>query len=107
MTDLVVSGADLVATVDDDRRELAGGWIAIADGFVEAVGGPGDAAPAADEVIDATGCLVTPGLVNTHHHLYQNLTRAHRPATRSDLFGWLTALYPLWSRLDEEAAYLS
>ena len=107
MTDLVVSGADLVATVDDDRRELAGGWIAIADGFVEAVGGPGDAVPAADEVIDATGCLVTPGLVNTHHHLYQNLTRAHRPATKATLFQWLTALYPLWSRLDEEAAYLS
>ena len=53
------------------------------------------------------GCLVTPGLINTHHHIYQNLTRAHRPATKASLFDWLTTLYPLWSRLDEEAAYLS
>jgi cytosine/adenosine deaminase-related metal-dependent hydrolase len=58
-------------------------------------------------VIDVGGCLVTPGLVNTHHHIYQNLTRAHRPATLASLFDWLTTLYPLWSRLDEEAAYVS
>jgi cytosine/adenosine deaminase-related metal-dependent hydrolase len=50
---------------------------------------------------------VTPGLVNTHHHIYQNLTRAYRPATSSNLFGWLTTLYPIWAGLDEEAAYLS
>ena len=50
---------------------------------------------------------MTPGLINTHHHIYQNLTRAHRPATKASLFDWLTTLYPLWSRLDEEAAYLS
>ena len=54
-----------------------------------------------------SGCIVTPGLVNTHHHLFQNLTRAYAPATRSNLFGWLSALYPLWSGLDEEAAYVS
>ncbi len=52
-------------------------------------------------------CLVTPGLINTHHHIYQNLTRAYRPATVASLFDWLTALYPRWSRLDEEAAYVS
>jgi cytosine/adenosine deaminase-related metal-dependent hydrolase len=58
-------------------------------------------------VLRADGCLVTPGLVNTHHHIYQNLTRAFRPATRASLFDWLTALYPRWARLDEEASYLS
>ena len=51
--------------------------------------------------------MVTPGLVNTHHHIYQNLTRAYRPATRASLFDWLTALYPRWALLDEEAAYVS
>ena len=106
MVDLLVRGASLVATVDDDRREIAGGWVAVRDGVVTALGGPGREPPAA-LVIDASGCLVTPGLINTHHHLYQNLTRAYRPATRSNLFGWLTTLYPVWSRLDEEAAYLS
>ena len=50
---------------------------------------------------------MTPGLINTHHHIYQNLTRAYRPATNGNLFDWLTTLYPLWSRLDEEAAYVS
>ena len=58
-------------------------------------------------MLRAEGCLVTPGLVNTHHHIYQNLTRAYRPATVASLFDWLTTLYPRWSRLDEEAAYVS
>jgi cytosine/adenosine deaminase-related metal-dependent hydrolase len=81
--------------------------VAITGGFVEAVGSSIEAPPAAHAALDATGCLVTPGLINTHHHIYQNLTRAHRPATTASLFEWLTALYPLWSRLDEEAAYVS
>jgi cytosine/adenosine deaminase-related metal-dependent hydrolase len=71
------------------------------------VGGPGDAAPPARAVLSARDCLVTPGLINTHHHIYQNLTRAYRPATKRTLFGWLTTLYPLWAGLDEESAYLS
>ena len=61
----------------------------------------------ATRVIDATDCLVTPGLVNTHHHMYQNLTRAFPPMTNAALFGWLQTLYPLWSTLDEEAANVS
>jgi cytosine/adenosine deaminase-related metal-dependent hydrolase len=107
MADLVVTGAQLVATMDDERREVAGGWVAVTGGFVEAVGASTEQPPRADVTLDATGCLVTPGLINTHHHIYQNLTRAHRPATRGSLFDWLTTLYPLWSRLDEEAAYVS
>src|SRR4051794_19368076 len=105
--DLLVSGADLVATVDDERREIAGGWVAITDGLVSAIGGPSDAAPSAADTLSAAGCLVTPGLINTHHHIYQNLTRSYRPAVNGTLFQWLTTLYPRWALLDEEAAYVS
>ena len=104
--DVLVSGADLVATMDPDRREIPGGWVAITDGAVSGVGAPGDE-PAAAGSITANGCLVTPGLVNTHHHIFQNLTRAYLPATSGNLFGWLTTLYPIWAGLDEEASYLS
>ena len=97
----------LVATVDDDRRELEGGWVAITDGIVQAVGASADPAPDAERVLDASGCLVTPGLINTHHHIYQNLTRSFRPAVNGTLFQWLTTLYPRWAALDEEAAYVS
>ncbi|QXG74479.1 8-oxoguanine deaminase [Modestobacter sp. L9-4] len=105
--DLLVHDAELIATVDDARREIAGGWVAVTDGVVSGLGGPGDPQPDAVRRIDARGCLVTPGLVNTHHHLYQNLTRAYAPALTGGLFEWLVTLYPLWARLDEEAAHVS
>ncbi len=105
--DLLVSGAELVATVDDDRREISGGWVAVDAGLITGIGGPGDPPPPAAEILDAHGCLVTPGLINTHHHLYQNLTRSYAPAVNGSLFDWLTTLYPVWAGLDEEAAYLS
>lgn len=105
--DLLVAGADLVATMDDERRELAGGWVACTDGFVTAVGAAGDAPPPARRMLRADGCLVTPGLINTHHHIYQNLTRSYRPAVNGSLFEWLTTLYPRWALLDEEAANVS
>ncbi len=107
MADLVVTGAELVATMDRDRRELAGGWVEITNGFVDAVGTATTTPPPAATTLDARGCLVTPGLINTHHHIYQNLTRAYRAANQASLFEWLSALYPLWSRLDEEAAFVS
>jgi cytosine/adenosine deaminase-related metal-dependent hydrolase len=103
--DLVVSGARCVATLDGDRRELAGGWVAITDGLVSGVGT--GAPPAAAVTIDATDCLVTPGLVNAHHHLFQNLTRAYPPMTGKPLFGWLQSLYPLWRSIDPESVYAS
>ncbi|MCP3962221.1 MAG: 8-oxoguanine deaminase [bacterium] len=90
-----------VVTMDDEGRELEDGWIAISDGFVEAVGA-GDA-PEADETISLSGRLVTPALINTHHHLYQTLTRAR--AQEADLFTWLRELYPVWGRLDATAQY--
>jgi cytosine/adenosine deaminase-related metal-dependent hydrolase len=105
--DLLVAGADLVVTMDDDRREVPGGWVACRDGFVAAVGAASDPPPPAARVLRADGCLVTPGLVNTHHHIFQNLTRSFRPATSASLFDWLTTLYPRWALLDEEASYLA
>jgi cytosine/adenosine deaminase-related metal-dependent hydrolase len=105
MSDLVISRARLVATMDVDRRELPDGWVSITDGFVDGVG-TGEP-PIADVTIDASDCLVTPGLVNTHHHLFQNLTRAYPPMTDKPLFGWLQSLYPLWSAIDTEAVHVS
>jgi cytosine/adenosine deaminase-related metal-dependent hydrolase len=105
--DLPAAGADLVVTMDDDRREVPGGWVACRDGFVAAVGAASDPPPPAARVLRADGCLVTPGLVNTHHHIFQNLTRSFRPATSASLFDWLTTLYPRWALLDEEASYLA
>ncbi len=105
VADLVVANARCVATMDGARREIPGGWVAITDGLVSAVGdGP---APEAAKTIDATGCLVTPGLINTHHHLYQNLTRAFPAMTDKPLFGWLQSLYPLWRAIDTESVYVS
>ncbi len=105
IADLVIDNARMVATLDDGRRELAGGWVAIADGLISAVG-TGEA-PSAAARLDATDCLVTPGLINTHHHLYQNLTRAFPPMTDKPLFGWLQSLYPLWRSIDTESVYVS
>ncbi len=92
--------------MDNERREIAGGWVAITGSKISSIGASGSE-PSAREVIDARGCLVTPGLINTHHHLYQNLTRAYPPMTTAPLFGWLQSLYPLWSTLDEESAHVS
>ena len=103
--DLLIANARHVATLDADRREVVDGWVAIDGGRIAEVGsGP---PPAATDTLDASDCLVTPGLVNTHHHLYQNLTRAHPAMTSEPLFGWLTSLYPVWRQLDAEGAYLS
>src|SRR6478752_5364127 len=105
--DLVLRNARLVVTMDGARRELAGGWVAVTGGLVQAVGSSLDEPPAAAEVVDVGDCLVTPGLINAHHHLYQNLTRAYTPMTDKPLFGWLQSLYPLWRGIDEESVYAS
>jgi cytosine/adenosine deaminase-related metal-dependent hydrolase len=90
-----------VVVMDDAVTEHETGWVLLADDLVAEVGnGP---QPEADERIDLGGALVTPGLVNTHHHLYQTLTRAQ--AQQADLFTWLKTLYPIWARLDGEAEY--
>src|SRR5439155_19279356 len=95
---LLLSRAHVV-TMDDAGSEHEDGWVLVADGRVEAVGG--GAPPAADELVDLDGAVVTPGLVNTHHHLYQTLTRAR--AQEADLFTWLKTLYPIWAGIDADA----
>lgn len=105
--DLLVVNSSAVVTMDDDRRRITSGWVAMDGGFVVALGGPSDPTPPATNVLDARGGLVTPGFINTHHHIYQNLTRAYGPALEGNLFHWLRTLYPVWSRLDEEAVYVS
>jgi cytosine/adenosine deaminase-related metal-dependent hydrolase len=90
-----------VATMDDAGSEHEDGWLLLLDGLIEAVGG--GAPPDAEERVDLGGALVTPGLVNTHHHLYQTLTRAR--AQQADLFTWLRELYPLWAGIDADAEY--
>jgi cytosine/adenosine deaminase-related metal-dependent hydrolase len=90
-----------VVTMDDAGTEYEGGWILVDGGLVKDAGA--GAKPDADQVQDLGGAVVTPGLVNTHHHLWQNLTRAR--AQDENLFGWLKALYPVWAAIDEEAEY--
>src|SRR5262249_41517741 len=90
--------------MDDAGTEHEGGWLLLRDGLIEAVGGdPPEATYGDVERIDLAGALVTPGLVNTHHHLYQTLTRAR--AQQADLFTWLKTLYPVWAGIDAEAEY--
>ena len=90
-----------VVTMDDEGTELERGWILAEDGLVQEVG-DGEQ-PEADGVEELGGAVVTPGLINTHHHLWQNLTRAR--AQQANLFGWLRELYPVWTAIDDEAEY--
>lgn len=104
---LLVRDAAVVATQDDGRRELRGASVLVRGGRIEAVG-PAAALPReADEVIDARGHLVVPGLVNTHHHMYQSLTRAVPAVQDAELFAWLRGLYPIWAHLTPEMARVS
>lgn len=105
MPDLLIRNADVVVTMNAAREELSGADVLVRDGVVAAVGA-GLAAPGA-EVIDASGCVVTPGLVNTHHHLYQSLTRAVPGGQDALLFGWLKTLYPIWARFGPEEMFTS
>jgi len=106
--DLLIANISHLATMDTQRRELHGAWIAINNGLVYAIGDSGEQPPDARKSIDASACLVTPGLINTHHHLWQNLTRAWTPMTGLPLFGWLKKLYPTWTaNIDEESVYLA
>jgi 8-oxoguanine deaminase len=108
MPDLVITNAYIYV---DRGWEIPDGWIAVTGGRVAAVGASSEPLPEpvaeSTTVIDAGGKLVTPGLVNTHHHMFQNLTRSFSPVVNSDLFTWLTTLYPIWSRIDDEAVHAS
>lgn len=101
---VLIRNADVVVTMDGERRELAGADILVENGVIRSVGG---SVGAAETVIDASGCVVTPGLVNTHHHLFQTLTRAVGPCQDALLFGWLKTLYPIWARMTPDDMFVS
>jgi len=104
---LLARNADVLVTMDGARREIRGGGLYAEGNRLVAVG-PTDEMPAtADEVIDLAGHVVVPGLINTHHHMYQSLTRAVPAAQDAELFGWLETLYPLWARLTPEMIRVS
>jgi cytosine/adenosine deaminase-related metal-dependent hydrolase len=99
--DLLIANAELL--VPQAGGDLPGGWVAVKDGVIQALGSAG-AEPPARRVIDARGYLVTPGLVNAHHHMYQSLNRGLKVArTFNGLVEWLNFYYPIWERLDQEA----
>jgi len=106
MTKLQIINAETIVTMDAGRREVSGGSVVVEDGVIVSVG---NSAPAddCDETIDARGCVVTPGLVNTHHHLFQTLTRAVPAGQDALLFDWLRALYPVWARMQPEDMFVS
>jgi 8-oxoguanine deaminase len=107
MPTLLIRNAACVATFDDARRELADASVFIRDHLIEAIGPAAELPQTADEVIDARGHLVIPGLVNTHHHMYQSLTRAIPAVQDAELFGWLRGLYPIWAGLTPEMVRVS
>jgi len=107
MSTLLVKNATLLVTMDSARRELAGGGLFIRDGFIEAVSRSADLPQSADAILDLHGCLVLPGLVNTHHHFYQTLTRAVPAAQNANLFNWLKTLYPIWANMTPEDIFIS
>ena len=100
MPTLLVRNAHVLVTMDAQHREISGGGLFATDGVITEVGPTDDLPTYADEVVDARDRLVLPGLVNTHHHLYQSLTRAVPGAQNTSLFEWLRTLYPIWARLD-------
>ena len=104
MSETLIRNAGVIVTMDDDRRELADADLLIRDGVVVDLG---YGLNTTGDVVEAGGCVVTPGLVNTHHHLYQTLTRAVPGAQDALLFGWLQTLYPIWSRFGPEHMYVS
>jgi 8-oxoguanine deaminase len=107
MTTLLVKNVSVLVTLDPSRREIAGGGLFIRDGLIEKAGPMSMLPASADETLDLKGHIVLPGLVNTHHHFYQTLTRAVPAAQDANLFNWLKTLYPIWARLTPEAIKIS
>jgi 8-oxoguanine deaminase len=107
MPTTLIKHAQVLVTMDKNRREIPDGGIFIHDNVVEQVGPTGELPEQADQIIDMSGHIVLPGLVNTHHHLYQTLTRAVPAAQNANLFNWLKTLYPIWANLTGEGVYIS
>ncbi len=108
MPTIFIKNASMLVTMQDEQQSIADGALYIEDNVITWTGATTSAPPEyeeADRVIDASGMVVLPGLVNTHHHFYQTLTRVIAPNDK--LFEWLTTLYPIWARMDGEAVYIS
>ncbi|MFN2104388.1 MAG: 8-oxoguanine deaminase [Candidatus Promineifilaceae bacterium] len=105
MSTILVKNAVILVTMDEQRREIKNGGLFVRDNIIEQVGKTADLPATADTVLDMSAHIVLPGLINTHHHLYQSLTRVI--AQDADLFTWLKTLYPIWARLNDEAVYVS
>jgi len=104
MSEILLKNALTILTMDDARRELSSADIRLKGGVITEIG---QGLSGGAEVVDVSGCVVTPGLVNTHHHLYQNLTRAVPGGQDALLFGWLQTLYPIWSRMTPDHMFTS
>ncbi|MDB5663798.1 8-oxoguanine deaminase [Cypionkella sp.] len=104
MPEILIRNADVVVTMDGARREIAQGDVLLRGGVIAAVG---QGLATSGAVVEARGCVVTPGLVNTHHHLYQTLTRAVPGGQDALLFGWLQTLYPIWAKFGPEEMFVS
>ena len=107
MSTLLVKNARVLVTMDEERREIPDGGLHAVNGFIDQVGPTMDLPPTADDVVDLTGHVVLPGLINTHHHFYQTLTRAVPGSQDVGLFDWLAALYPMWARLTPGDVFVS
>ena len=107
MASLLVREAELLVTMDEKRREIREGSILIEGNRIVAVGPTSEVPQEADRVIDARGKMILPGLVNTHHHLYQTLTRCLPATQNAPLFDWLKTLYPIWANLTTGGVYIS
>jgi 8-oxoguanine deaminase len=107
MSSLLIKNASVVVTMDDQQQEIADGGIFIRDGFIEKVDDSSKLPKTADVVLDLNGHIILPGLINTHHHFYQTLTRAVPAAQNANLFNWLKTLYPIWARMTPEDIYTS
>jgi 8-oxoguanine deaminase len=107
MGTLLIKNAEILVTMDDQRREIRGGGLFIRDGFIQAIGTPSSLPAKADEILDLSGHIVLPGLINTHHHFYQTLTRVVPAAQNANLFNWLQTLYPIWAGITSQDIYLS
>ena len=105
MNQILIRNAEAIVTMDEARRELQGADLRLRDGVIAEIGQ--GLAPEGAEVVEARGCVVTPGLVNTHHHLYQTLTRVVPGGQDALLFGWLKTLYPIWARFGPEEMFVS
>jgi cytosine/adenosine deaminase-related metal-dependent hydrolase len=107
MSTLLARRVSFLVTMDSQRRELQNGAIFVRDGFIEQIGDTDSLPQSADVVLDLDGFIVLPGLVNTHHHFYQTLTRAIPAAQDANLFNWLSTLYPIWARIRPEDIFVS